>query len=94
MHCSWTPDFFHDGEGVWVVLFKFCCNEWVEVVAVEVGFGGLSEVFLVVGCAVVTDGATSEKFDSFKNAFFHGSIIRCDDCFLAEPEYLIVVGMS
>ena len=57
------------------MLFKFCCNEWVEVVAVEVGFGGLREIFLVVGCAVVPDGATGEKFDSLKNAFFHGSII-------------------
>ena len=41
-YCSWPPDFFHYGEGLWVVLFKFCRNEWVEVVAVEVGFGGLN----------------------------------------------------
>ena len=94
LYCSWPPDFFHYGEGFRVVLFKFCRNEWVEVVAVEVGFGGLSEIFLMVSCTVVTDNATGEKLNSFKNAFFHRGIIRCDDRLLAESENLIVVGMS
>ena len=94
LHCSRPPDFFHDGERFWVVLFEFGRNEWIEVVTVEVGFGGLSEVFLVVGCAVVTDSTTGEQFDPFKDAFLHGGIIGRDDCLLAKSENLIVIGMS
>jgi len=76
------------------VVAEFGGDEGVKVVAVEVGFGGFSEVFLVVGGAVVADIAAGEELHFFEDAVFDGAVVGGDDFLFIEAEDLVVIGVG
>lgn len=74
-----SPDCLHHLKGLGVEVAEFGGDEGVEIVPVEVGFGGFGEVFLMIGGGVVLSFAPGEGLDVLENAFFHGGVVSGDD---------------
>ena len=86
-----SPDLFHDPVQVGVMLFKFCPNERVEVITIEISLGSFGEVFLVVCHGVVPDILAGKKHHPVITSRLLGLFVCGDDCRMLKGEELVMI---
>ena len=88
------PNRFQNPMQVGVMLLEFGTNEWVEVIAIEISFGALGKVFLVVCHGIMSDILPGKKHDPVITPCLSRFFVGGDDSRMVKGEELVMIRVG